>query len=46
MSKISEEIINSLSINLREIIKNISKEDLNIEEIRLRSLKPLIINSR
>ena len=46
MSKISEEIINSLSINLREIIKNISKEDLHIEEIRLRSLKPLIINSR
>ena len=31
MSKISEEIINSLSINLREIIKSISKEDVNIE---------------
>ena len=34
MSKISEEIINSLSINLREIIKNISRESINIEEIR------------
>ena len=45
MSKISEEIINSLSINLREIIKTISKYNINIEEIRLRSLKPLIINS-
>ena len=45
MSKISEEVINSLSINLREIIKSISRDNVNIEEIRLRSLKPLIVNS-
>ena len=45
MSKISEEIINSLSINLREMIKSISRDNVNIEEIRLRSLKPLIVNS-
>ena len=34
MSKISEEVINSLSINLREIIKSISRDNVNIEEIR------------
>lgn len=45
MSKISEEVINSLSINLREMIKSISRDNINIEEIRLRSLKPLIVNS-
>ena len=33
MSKISEEVINSLSINLREIIKSISRDNVNIEEI-------------
>lgn len=44
MSKISEEVINSLSINLREMIKSISRDNINIEEIRLRSLKPLIVN--
>ncbi|WP_286317006.1 stage III sporulation protein AA [Romboutsia ilealis] len=44
MSKISEEVINSLSINLREMIKSISRDNVNIEEIRLRSLKPLIVN--
>lgn len=45
MSKISDEVINSLSTNLREKIKNISSNDLSIEEIRLRAQKPLIINS-
>ena len=40
--KLSDEIINSLSLNLREKIKNIKRE--NIEEIRLRINKPLIIN--
>ena len=30
MSKISEEVINSLSINLREIIKSISIDNVNI----------------
>ena len=45
MSKISEEVINSLSINLREMIKSISRDNVNIEEIRLRYLKPLIVNS-
>ena len=40
--KLSDEIINSLSLNLRDKIKNIQGE--NIEEIRLRINKPLIIN--
>ena len=40
--KLSDEIINSLSLNLREKIKTIQEE--NIEEIRLRVNKPLIIN--
>ena len=38
--KLSDEIINSLSLNLREKIRNIKGE--NIEEIRLRINKPLI----
>ena len=41
--KLSDEIINSLSLNLREKIRNIKGE--NIEEIRLRVQKPLIVNS-
>ncbi|CEH35406.1 stage III sporulation protein AA [Romboutsia lituseburensis] len=45
MNKLSDEIINSLSVNLREKIKNISRNDINIEEIRLRSQKPLILNA-
>ena len=45
MSEILEEVVNSLSINLREMIKSISKDNINIEEIRLRSLKPLIVNA-
>ena len=45
MGKLSEEVINSLSISLREKISNISKENISIEELRLRSLKPLIINA-
>ena len=36
--KLSDEIINSLSLNLREKIRNIKGE--NIEEIRLRINKP------
>ncbi|WP_228415520.1 stage III sporulation protein AA [Terrisporobacter hibernicus] len=40
--KLSDEIINSLSLNLRNKIKTIQGE--NIEEIRLRINKPLIIN--
>ena len=40
--KLSDEIINSLSLNLREKIKSVNRE--NIEEIRLRINKPLIIN--
>ncbi len=40
--KLSDEIINSLSLNLRDKIKTIQEE--NIEEIRLRINKPLIIN--
>lgn len=40
--KLSDEIINALSLNLREKIKSIQGE--NIEEIRLRVNKPLIVN--
>ena len=42
--KLSDEIINSLSINLRKKIKSIVNDQVNIEEIRLRVNKPLIIN--
>lgn len=45
MNKLCDEIINSLSINVREKIKNISSDNVSIEEIRLRSNKPLIINA-
>lgn len=45
MNKLSDEIVNSLSINLREKIKNISIDNISIEEIRLRSQKPLILNA-
>jgi stage III sporulation protein AA len=45
MNKLSDEIVNSLSINLREKIKKISMDNINIEEIRLRSQKPLILNA-
>ena len=42
--KLSDEIINSLSINLRKKISNIKDSPVNIEEIRLRVNKPMIIN--
>ena len=42
--KLSDEIINSLSINLRKKINNIKDSYANIEEIRLRVNKPMIIN--
>ena len=45
MKNISDEILNSLSLNLREKIKKLPKSNLNIEEIRLRSKKPLILNA-
>ncbi len=45
MNKLSDEIVNSVSINLREKIKKISMDNINIEEIRLRSQKPLILNA-
>ena len=45
MNKLSDEVVNSLSINLREKIKKISMDNINIEEIRLRSQKPLILNA-
>ena len=45
MKNLSYEIINSLSLNLREKIKNLPKSNLNIEEIRLRVEKPLILNA-
>jgi stage III sporulation protein AA len=43
--RLSEEIVNSLSKNLKERIEAINSQDLKIEEIRLRAQKPLIINS-
>lgn len=45
MNKLSDEILNSLSPKLREKVINVQYEDINIEEIRLRVEKPLIINS-
>ncbi|MBC5996041.1 stage III sporulation protein AA [Romboutsia ilealis] len=45
MKNISDEIVSSLSLNLREKIKKLPKSNLNIEEIRLRSQKPLILNA-
>ena len=45
MKNISDEIVSSLSLNLREKIKKLPKINLNIEEIRLRSQKPLILNA-
>ena len=45
MKNISDEIVNSLSLNLREKIKKLPKSNLNIEEIRLRSQEPLILNA-
>ena len=42
--KLSDEIVNSLSINLRKKISNIKDSSVNIEEIRLRVNKPMIIN--
>ncbi|MEG2788454.1 MAG: stage III sporulation protein AA [Romboutsia sp.] len=45
MKRLCDEIINSLSINLREKIQSISTDNINIEEIRLRSNKPLILNA-
>ncbi len=37
MNKLSDEIINSLSTTIREKVEKISNNNLNIEEIRLRS---------
>lgn len=45
MTKLCNEIINSLSMSLKEKIKNIQEDNLNIEEIRLRAQKPLILNA-
>lgn len=44
MNKLCDEIINSLSNNLREKIKKVSG-NISIEEIRLRNQKPLILNA-
>ena len=45
MKKLSDEILNSVSPSLREKIVNIQDNNINIEEIRLRVQKPLIVNS-
>lgn len=45
MKKLSDEILNSVSASLREKIVIIQNSDINIEEIRLRVQKPLIINA-
>ena len=42
--KLPDEIINSLSINLRKKISNLKDTNIDIEEIRLRTNKPLIVN--
>ncbi|MGL4796824.1 MAG: stage III sporulation protein AA [Paraclostridium sp.] len=45
MNKLSDEIVNSLAINLREKIKPFKNSNSNIEEIRIRVNKPLIVNA-
>ncbi|GEM_PF-3782447 len=51
MNKLPREVIKSLSTNIREKIERISREDIRItgnfeiEEIRLRANKPLILNA-
>jgi stage III sporulation protein AA len=45
MNKLSDEIVNSLAVNLREKIKPFRNARFNIEEIRVRVNKPLIINA-
>ncbi|MGL5718440.1 MAG: stage III sporulation protein AA [Paraclostridium sp.] len=45
MNKLLDEIINSLAMNLREKIKPFINSNINVEEIRIRVNKPLIINS-
>lgn len=45
MKKLSDEILNSMSSGLREKITKIQNNNINIEEIRLRIKKPLIINA-
>ena len=45
MNKLADEILNSLSHKLRQKLIDLKYEDINIEEIRLRAEKPLIINS-
>lgn len=42
--KLPDEIINSLSINLRKKINCLKNVNIDIEEIRLRTNKPLIVN--
>ncbi|MGL6105375.1 stage III sporulation protein AA [Romboutsia sp.] len=47
MSKLCSEVVNALSANIKEKIKNIAQDNrnINIEEIRLRNQKPLILNA-
>ena len=45
MKILSDEVINSLSINLREKLKKVLENNINIEEIRIRANKPLILNA-
>ncbi|MGL5755048.1 MAG: stage III sporulation protein AA [Paraclostridium sp.] len=45
MKKLSDEILNSISSSLKEKIMKIQNNNINIEEIRLRIKKPLIINA-
>ncbi len=45
MKILCDEVINSLSINLREKVKKASERNINIEEIRIRANKPLILNA-
>ena len=45
MKILSDEVINSLSINLREKLRKVLENNINIEEIRIRANKPLILNA-
>ena len=45
MNKLPDEIVNSLASNIRQKISDVSSQVVNIEEIRLRANKPLVLNS-
>ncbi len=45
MKILCDEVINSLSIGLSDKVKKASESNINVEEIRIRANKPLILNA-